>query len=47
VTTSHAPVGSVLIHGAERHELHSGHLPMLGHPEELATLLTTIAAATT
>lgn len=29
--------------GAVRHEIASGHLPMLSHPEELAALLTSIA----
>lgn len=33
--------------GAQRHELHSGHLPMLGRPEQLATLLTAIADGVT
>jgi pimeloyl-ACP methyl ester carboxylesterase len=31
--------------GAQRHELHSGHLPMLARPTELAAILTTIVDA--
>jgi pimeloyl-ACP methyl ester carboxylesterase len=47
VTEAARDASEARLPGAQRHELDSGHLPMLGHPGQLAALLTTITDAST
>jgi pimeloyl-ACP methyl ester carboxylesterase len=47
VTEAARDASEARLQGALRHEVHSGHLPMLGHPGHLAALLTEIAGEAT